>query len=219
MNTHANHDDEPPARLLLYRGSMQKEWLAYASDTKRIATAFAAGINAYIDLVMQRPELLPPEFEALGYRPSPWTPEAVARIRSHGLLRNARSEVARGIFLGRFGEAALALRDHLEPEHALVVPEGLDPSGVREEWLTAYLDGTRAVRFPATGPDEHAALDESPNAWSSVVRGSNNWAIAPGADVDRATHSRQRPASRARRPLAALHRASRCSGAVRYRRR
>src|ERR1700753_3315239 len=36
------------ARLFLFRGDMHAEWLAYSSDTKRIASAFTAGINAYV---------------------------------------------------------------------------------------------------------------------------------------------------------------------------
>src|SRR5256885_5106383 len=35
------------ARLLKYRGDMSVEWASYATDTKRIATSFADGINAY----------------------------------------------------------------------------------------------------------------------------------------------------------------------------
>jgi penicillin amidase len=49
------------ARLFLYRGDMYREWLAYGSDAKRIASAFTAGINAYLDQIVQQPELLPPE--------------------------------------------------------------------------------------------------------------------------------------------------------------
>src|SRR5262245_25416764 len=36
------------ARLMLYRGDMQAEWKSYSPDTQEIATAFVAGINAYI---------------------------------------------------------------------------------------------------------------------------------------------------------------------------
>ena len=52
-------------RLFLYRGDMYREWLAYGSDAKQIAEAFTAGINAYIDLIDAKPELLPPEFDLL----------------------------------------------------------------------------------------------------------------------------------------------------------
>jgi penicillin amidase len=44
-------EQDTAARLFLYRGSMFSEWLAYGSDSKRIAQSFTAGINAYIDLL------------------------------------------------------------------------------------------------------------------------------------------------------------------------
>src|SRR5206468_6216454 len=58
------------ARMLAYRGDMQAEWTSYAADTREIATAFVAGVNAYIVRVRGRP---PVEFALLGYAPEPWT--------------------------------------------------------------------------------------------------------------------------------------------------
>ena len=147
-------EQDRAARLLLYRGDMHAEWLAYASDTKRIVTAWTRGVNAYVDLVLERPELMPPEFEALGYEPSHWTPEAVTRIRSHGLLRNATSEFRRASFLADHGPEALALRDRYQPEHRLTVPDGLDLDFFRFQsapfpsaLAPYYRQGTRGVRF------------------------------------------------------------------------
>ncbi len=167
-------EQDRAARLLLYRGDMHAEWLAYASDTKRIVTAWTRGVNAYVDLVRARPELLPPEFAALGYLPSHWKPETVTRIRSHGLLRNARSEFARALFLLEHGAEALALRDHYEPDHRLVVPEGLDLTVLQASpgALELYRLGTRGARFDDLEP----ALGEEVGTAS---QGSNNWAISP----------------------------------------
>lgn len=167
-------EQDRAARLLLYRGDMHAEWLAYASDTKRIVTAWTRGVNAYVDLVLERPELMPPEFEALGYKPSHWTPEAVTRIRSHGLLRNASSEFRRAGFLADQGLEALTLRDRYQPEHRITVPEGLDPAvlGTTPEALDLYFLGTRGVRFNNLHPGSQNAVDPA-------SQGSNNWAISP----------------------------------------
>src|SRR5262245_54719014 len=73
------------ARLFLFRGDMYREWLAYGSDAKRITESFTAGINAYVDLTEAHPDMLPPEFDALGYRPAHWAPADVVRIRGNGL--------------------------------------------------------------------------------------------------------------------------------------
>ncbi|HVS13167.1 MAG TPA: penicillin acylase family protein [Thermoanaerobaculia bacterium] len=164
-------DQDRAARLLLFRGDLYSEWLAYASDTKRIVTAFVAGINAWIELTERQPELLPFELRALDYRPLRWTPETVVAIRSHGLLRNVRSEVERALTLKRLGPdrgaRALAFRDRLEPEHALAVPVGLELELIPEDVLRVYELGTGGVELPDDLPVERESL------------GSNNWAVAP----------------------------------------
>ncbi len=43
-------EQDKAARLFLYRGDMKKEWAAYSPDAESIATQFAAGVNAYIQL-------------------------------------------------------------------------------------------------------------------------------------------------------------------------
>jgi penicillin G amidase len=75
-------EQDRAARLFLYRGDMHAEWLAYSSDTKRIVSAFTAGINAYVAMTRADPGLLPLEFRELGYEPSCWAPSDVARIRT-----------------------------------------------------------------------------------------------------------------------------------------
>ena len=137
-------EDDAAARLLLYRGDMYSEWLAYASDTKRIVTAFVRGINAFIELTKRRPELLPPEFEALGYEPLEWQPESVVRIRSHGLLRNLRGEVRRALHLKEHAMTGLDLLERFEPEHQLEVPDGLDLEHFPFDVLRTYNRGTNS---------------------------------------------------------------------------
>jgi len=41
-------DRDRLARAVRWRGSMEQEWSSYGPDTRRIATAFTSGINAYI---------------------------------------------------------------------------------------------------------------------------------------------------------------------------
>lgn len=62
------------ARLFLYRGDMEAEWLAYGEDSQMICTAFADGINAGIDQVWADALPLPPEFKMLGTQPVHWQP-------------------------------------------------------------------------------------------------------------------------------------------------
>jgi penicillin G amidase len=128
---------------------MYREWLAYGSDAKRITEAFTAGINAYVRLVEQRPELLPPEFELLGYRPSLWSAEDVVRIRSHGLWRNVTSEVKRAQIACRHGLEAAQLWKVLEPAWSPRIPDGLDPCSIPDRVLDDYLLAKAPVSFEA----------------------------------------------------------------------
>src|SRR5262252_11158020 len=88
-------EQDTASRLFLYRGDMEKEWAAYGPDARRISTAFVAGINSYIEWLSAHPQRLPLEFKLLGYAPAKWEPSDVVRIRSHGLIGNLASEVAR----------------------------------------------------------------------------------------------------------------------------
>jgi penicillin amidase len=108
-------DQDRAARLFLYRGDLAAEYAAYGDDAQQVATAFAAGVNAYIDHVERGTAPLPVEFEALGYRPERWAPEDVVRIRSHGLVSNLEDQVSRALVLRDFGRKAEALRRRLEP--------------------------------------------------------------------------------------------------------
>jgi penicillin G amidase len=143
------------ARLFLYRGDLQsgsdpgmyQEWLAYGSDAKRIAEAFTAGINAFVDLLRDHPQLTPPEFELLGYRPSRWDPADVVRIRSNGLWRNVTSEVKRARIACRHGLEAATLWKVLEPEWSARIPDGLDPCSIPERVIDQYLLAKAPVDF------------------------------------------------------------------------
>lgn len=156
------------ARLFLYRGDMHAEWLAYGSDTKRVVTSFTNGINAFVGLCEEDPELLPPEFDLLGYRPSRWEPADVARIRSHGLFYNLEQEVARALTLRDYGEEVEDLRRVREPSQRITVPEGLDLALIPEDVLRVY-------RL-ATTPPEFGPVPAEPSARSDP-EGSNNWVV------------------------------------------
>ncbi|MCC0808125.1 penicillin acylase family protein [Methylobacterium sp. W2] len=184
------------ARLFLYRGDMEAEWAAYGHPrTITIVSAFVRGLNAFIALTRERDDLLPPEFASLGTRPAVWDAEDVVRIRSHALVRNVASEVARARVLARCGLAPDALRKALSPAHAPVIPEGLAPERLPEDLLTVFRLATAPVSFD---PDRLAAHRTEGWAWSEVDafgtvhragrqpvvapaeagEGSNNWAVS-----------------------------------------
>ena len=126
---------------------------------------FVAGVNAYIKLTEDKPELLPAEFSALGYRPARWQPEDVLRIRAHGRYRNAASEVQRAIVMHALGPEADTGRIRLEPDTELTVADGLDLSLITPDILRDYQLATSPVDFAPAGPQPAAG-------------GSNNWVIS-----------------------------------------
>ena len=164
------------ARLFLYRKDMYSEWLAYGNDAKKIAEAFTAGINAYVDLTETHPYLLPPEFNVLGYLPARWEPDDVVRIRSNGLWRNINSEVWRAKLAC---DGHLELAEHwkkLEPSWQTKVPVELDPCVIPDDVLHLYTLAKAPVRFNASLIGD-VALQDQPHIAQTL--GSNNWVVAP----------------------------------------
>ena len=174
------------ARLFLFRGDMEREWAAYGSaDMREICEGFTGGINAYVALTERKPEMLPPEFVALGTRPSRWRPEDVVRIRSHGLTRNAISEVLRANVLSHADEATDLLRANLDPPTTAKRSEGVDLATIKVEALDIFKLALAGVTFTK---ERLAATLAEAERWSKVnelgevvedisATGSNNWAI------------------------------------------
>jgi penicillin amidase len=162
------------ARLFLYRGDMAAEWAAYDPGAKESVESFAAGVNAYVVEVRAGRRPLPAEFALTKSQPEAWNPEDILRIRSHALVSNVTSEVARARVVCAGGVAADALRRKLEPAHKFVVPKGLNPCDVPAGVLDDYVLATDPVSFKPLAPRRLAeVIDER------AAEGSNNWVIAP----------------------------------------
>ena len=175
-------DRDRAARLFLYRGDMRAEWLAYGSDAKRIAEAFASGVNAYVELIRQGKAPMPDEFRLLRYEPALWSAEDIARIRSHGLTRNLTSEVARAQVACRIGVRYDAFRVALTHGVEPSVPEGLSPCDVPADVLRVFEMATEGVRLTGRVLTGVAPAREDTRLGSIealTADGSNNWVIAP----------------------------------------
>ena len=79
-------------RLFKFRGPYDEaEWNSYHPEGKRIFTAYAAGVNAFI---ASAGDNLPVEFKLTGIRPEPWTAEQLLlRARVSDSLGDARAEL------------------------------------------------------------------------------------------------------------------------------
>ena len=178
-------EQDHASRLFLFRGNMRTEWIAYASDTKRIAENYVAGINAYVELTREKPELLPPEFAVLGYLPAHWSAEDLVRIRSHGVASNVVSEVARTRTVAAGGIEADAIRRALEPAWQTRIPDGLEPSVVPADVLRRYTLARGPVEFTpeklrGETPARRTGTVGVEPAREARFSESNNFALAPG---------------------------------------
>ena len=173
-------DRDRNARLMKYRGPMDdSEWTSYHPQGKRIFTAYAAGINAFIQ---QNAKNLPIEFKLTGITPDPWTAETV-------LLRNATTgdasaelTLARNVV--RLGVEQANKQRAPDPWDDLKVPEGLDLATIGENVALGGRGGGRG----GGGGNTPAILEQYRGIVGTRGRGgeggeigepgSNNWVVS-----------------------------------------
>ncbi len=145
------------ARLVAYRGDMEREWTAYAPDTREIVSAFVAGVNARIADVG---DSLPPEFALLGFAPEPWS-VTVPLSRATGLsgVSNANSEVLRAQLVTLLGAERVNALLPADPARALDPANGLDLSGITSESLGSFGSAFADIAY-------------------NRIEGSNNWVVS-----------------------------------------
>src|SRR5690348_9960789 len=103
------------ARAVRWRGPLETEWQSYGPDSRRIATAFTSGINAYIRSLNGK---RPVEFQIGDYDPGLWEPEdCLARVAGLLMTRNLAKEIARVADVKRFGLPTVA--KYLPPDPAI----------------------------------------------------------------------------------------------------
>lgn len=137
----------------------QAEWDAASPETRQLLSAFAAGVNGFIE---QAGEKLPIEFGLLDYRPAPWTPLDSLAIEGE----------FRWYLTGRFP--------------VLVIPElarrALKDDGLFAAFLTSEAE-EESILPAGTYPTASRGAQPLPNAPLGSVdpqaaEGSNNWVVS-----------------------------------------
>ncbi|CAB3679044.1 penicillin acylase family protein [Achromobacter pestifer] len=187
-------EQDRAARLFLFRGDMQAEFASYHPEGKAILTAFANGINAYVNWVKANPEQLPPEFKLTGTEPGYWSPET-SLIRIYALTRNLNEEVKMAQQVANLGLNNVQGLSTFEPPLALQVPAGLDVRQIDKTILADYALARDGQKFVAADfPRSPLAADERARLANALSEGrlasldpdfdpmatryeSNNWTI------------------------------------------
>jgi len=167
-------------RLLAWRDGLTAEELdSYHSETEQILSAFAAGINAFID---HRSENPPVEFLLTGVRPEHWsaaTPTLRTTLTGVGGSLSADLRLARRV--AELGAEEANRRADPDPFYELVVPEGLDLELIDAAVLDAFsVRAGRGFDVPLR-PDYRALADSRLDA----LRGRARFAAGPSMLLDR----------------------------------
>ena len=184
-------DKDIGARLLRYRGDLDQELNHYHERGTAIFGAFVRGVNAYIALTEQDPELLPFEFRLLGTTPGKWTLEVVVS-RLNGLYSNVTSEVRNAQLLQTMNANTLRSLSDFRPRHPDLSDHGVDLSLITTDVLRLYLAARAPVDFvPSDIAPGNRTRQTDPGAaqaallpgsrlpdWVAEGWGSNNWVVS-----------------------------------------
>ncbi len=185
-------DKDIGARLLRYRGDLDQELNHYHERGTTVFEAFVRGVNAYIALTEEDPELLPLEFRLLGTTPGSWTLEVVVS-RLNGLYSNVTSEVRNAQLLQAMDADTLRRLSDFRPRNPDLSDHGVDLSLITRDVVKLYLAARAPVDFvpadiaPAyrtqetdTGASQAAALLPGTRLtdWVAEGFGSNNWVVS-----------------------------------------
>ena len=185
------YDYDARTRLMMYRGPFDdSEWTSYHPEGKQIFTAYANGINAFID---QNAENLPVEFKLTGVKPGRWTPETVVRrwtaLSFPSAGNNAVSEIRLALSVAEHGVKEANRRAAPLPWDDLIIPEGLDVSIIPPEIIDVMRAGDNDPFVPGRlppleiiGPYQNLLSGKrtatAPPMEQLLEIGSNNWAVS-----------------------------------------
>ncbi|MBI1815503.1 MAG: penicillin acylase family protein [Deltaproteobacteria bacterium] len=169
------------ARTLGFQRGLDREWTTYDDETRAIITAYAAGVNAWIETHRGR---LPLEFQLVGFEPEPWQPlDVLTRAVAYNQGGIWPRKVLRARLIARLGAERTRQLMPTDPDIAIEVPPGLDYGWIGADAVADHLE---SLGYP---PDDELAqrgLDLAPGArWfgtqgeaagDSAV-GSNNWTV------------------------------------------
>ena len=177
-------------RLFMFRGDMKKEMQHYHPEGEAIINAYVEGVNAYINEVLENPDLLPVTFKALNIRPQEWTPEVVIS-RHQGLLGNIGTELSIGRAVAKLGPEKVKEYYWFHPKDPeIALDPSIDGELLFQDILELYNSYRSSVKFqPEDIIPEYRIQGDSSRAYTDIENGqdiheqlwagSNNWVVKP----------------------------------------
>ncbi len=177
-------------RLFKFRGDMKREMQHYHPEGEAIINAYTEGVNAYINEMLENPDLLPVTFKALNIKPQEWTPEVVIS-RHQGLLGNIGTELTIGRAVAKLGPEKVKEYFWFHPKDPEIE---LDPSIngtlLFDDILALYNSYRSPLKFqPEDIIPAYRILSDSSKASADIENhkdnheqlwtGSNNWVVNP----------------------------------------
>jgi len=175
-------------RLMMFRGPFDdSEWTSYHPEGERIFTAYANGVNAYID---RHADNLPIEFKLTGVEPGRWTAETVVRrwtsLNLPSAGTDALDEIRLALDVAELGVEEANRRWAPLPWDDLVVPEGLDVDSIPAEIVDAMQAGDndpfvvgRLPQLEIVLPGDVVPRRTAVTPFEPLLDiGSNNWAVS-----------------------------------------
>ena len=159
-------------RLFRYRGDLTQEMNHYHDRGSIIIPAYVDGVNAYIAETERNPDLLPIEFDLLGIRPKPWTPDVVIS-RHQGLLGNIGAELDYGRAVAAVGPEAVKRVANFHPrEPDITLDPAIDGSLLEADILGLYNAFRRPVQFRPEHLAEEYRQDQDAVEQLQLAQGS-----------------------------------------------
>ena len=128
--------------------------------SKRILSAYAQGVNAYIERNQNK---LPLEFAILRFKPEPWRIEDSiqwSKVMGWNLGGNWETEVIRARIVAKLGtERAAKLEAGYDPNHPLIIPPGVEYQGINLGMLEQYEQLKQLSGFGMLGASNNWVVD------------------------------------------------------------
>jgi penicillin amidase len=128
--------------------------------SKRILEAYARGVNAFIE---QHSNNLPIEFTLLRFKPGPWhIADSIlwSKMMGWNLGGNWETEVVRARIVAKLGaERSAELEAGYDPRHPLIIPPGVEYSGINVSILEQYEQLKQLSSFGLMGASNNWVVD------------------------------------------------------------